>query len=73
MNRKLCKENIKIAGKCIKRCSFYPIVESYVAKQQRYHFHLSYRQKSKRSSVTNIDEDVEKQVFAHIPAEVPIM
>lgn len=73
MNRKLCKENIKIAGKCIKRCSFYPIIESYVAKQQRYHFHLSYWQKSERLNVTNIDEDVEKQVFTHIPAEVQIM
>lgn len=49
------------------------MIESYVAKQQRYHFHLSYWQKPKRSSVTNIDEDVEKSVFAHIPAEVPII
>ena len=28
---------------------------------------------SERLNVTNIDEDVEKQVFAHIPAEVQIM
>lgn len=43
------------------------------SKQQRYHFHPSYWQKTKRSNATNINEYVGKQVFAHIPAEVQIM
>ena len=35
MNRQLCEKEIQMASKHIERCSFSPVIESYIAKQNR--------------------------------------